>query len=366
MTVSERPIDPYLLNEADALPGRTLERGRVLAFADVIEDSVVAALAGLANGRGGHLLIGVDTERDGETVRSTPGVDAARAEQMLRELAARIEPPVDDSLQMRRLPADLGREILIVNVRQSSTPPHIDTRSGLVYLAGATGVSSIRSRAALDALYVKGKAERERAERLIEAMTERLMLAHFAYYGIGIVACLQQPTADAYLWAREHPEELANDRDAFIRAWEFTPAMAKVRPAEVELRNEREVCGLVRVTRSGCVTAGETRRRPQGDVIGSRAELGERLQMIVDTVCRILSQAETTLIVPRLFCEGLKGTHLLLAGQPDLASPPSRLDAVQAPGPTGDATDPEYRRALAALFLDQLCRPFLNEPGDGS
>ena len=363
MTAGLRPIDPYLLRDADDLLGRSLDGARTLALVSIDDDAATAALAGLANGRGGHILVGVEAGSDGDTIRSLPGVDAGQAEPILHELARRIDPPLHESLQIRRLPLACGRHLLIVGVRQSPRPPHLDTHSGLIHLHGAEGTGIVRTRDALDALYAKGRAERERAERLIEAMTERLMLAHYSYYGLGLVACLQRPTADAYLWAREHPEELAGASDAFIAAWEFTPQMAKLRPAEVELRNEREVCGLVRVARSGCVAVGETRRRPPGDVLGSREELGERLRMMIDCACRVLAHAEPTLIVPRLFCEGLKGTHMVLAHQPYRESPASTLDAVQTPGPTGDAADPEYRHELGSLFLEELSRPFL---GDGA
>ena len=366
MTIGERPLDLHLLLDASDLLGRSFDRARVLAFIELDEETTLAAIAGLANGSGGHLLVGVEIEPDGETIQGAPGVDAAGSEALLGELVLRLDPPLDEPPRVRRLPVGAGRHLLIVSVRQSPRPPHIDTISGRIHLHAPGGPSTVHTRHGLDLLYAKGRAERERAERLIEAMSERLMLAQHAYYGLGIIACLQQPTADAYLWAREHPEELALAEDPFVAAWEFTPAMAKIRPAEVELRNEREVCGLVRVARSGCLAIGETRRRPPGDVIGSREELSERLQMMIDCTCRILAHAEATLIVPRLFCEGLKGTHIVLDRRPYRESPPSGLDAVQSPAPTGDAADPAYRGELHALFLEQLCRPFLRGIADGA
>jgi hypothetical protein len=363
MTVSDRPIDPFLVDGTEEIVGRRLDRQRAVALAELVEDALTAAICGLANGLGGHVLLGAATGPDGETVRSTPGVDASAADHILQRLAARADPPVADLLATRRLATPAGRELVLVSVGRSPRPPHLDGETGLIWLHGPEGLGQVRSRSSLDLLYAQGRAERDRAERLIEAMTERLMLAHFGYYGLGLIACLQRPSAEVFLWAQEHLAELACEGDPFMAEWGFTPEMAKVRPAEIELRNEREVCGLVRVARSGCLAIGEIRRRPPQDLLGSPEELGARVRVLIDSACRILSTAESPLIVPLLFCEGLKGTRLRLDGEAGQHSRASTIDAVQLPGPTGDAGDPQYRERLAALFLDELCRPFLGAGG---
>lgn len=365
MTVGDQALDLFQLRDAKELEGATLDPHRTVCLAELDDTTGAAALVALANGQGGFILVGAVSNGPGLAVSSIPGVDGSAAEARIQSLSRRIDPPLDDLVSVRRLVGAGGRELVLVRVRQSPHPPHLDTFSGLVYLGGGNSPEVVRSRATLDSLYNKGRAERDRAERLIEAMTERLMLAHYAYYGLGVIFCLQQPAADAYLWARTHPDALVAADDAFMEEWGFTEESARIRPAEVELRGEREVCGILRVARSGCVAIGETRRRPPGDILGSRDDLENRLGMMIETGCRILAHAEAPLVVPRLFCEGLKGMRLVTSNRPYEESSASSADMVQAPGPVGDACDPAYRGELTACFTKLLSEPFLVSEGKG-
>lgn len=357
MTNSESLLDPRQVAAATDLPGRRLDPRRVICLGGEAPE-LAAAVAGLANGSGGHLLIGAQSDTEGERIEAVPYVDLVEAEQRLRRAAATLDPPASDLLQLRLFSCGNGRGLIIANVRQSPRPPHIDPASGLIYLSGEDGVRPLRARAGLDALYEKARAERGRAERLIDAMLERLMLAQYSFYGLGVLACLQRPAADPYLWAREHIDAFADPADPFIAEWELTPKAVKVRPGDTEARGEREVAGLLRVLRSGCIAVGETRRRPPGDILGAPEDVAQRVQMMVDSACRILAHAEQPLIVPRLYAEGVRSMRMIAGRQPYAESKPLSLDMLQIPGPIGDAADAQYRQQLSQQLLIGLCAAF--------
>jgi len=354
MPSSTATIDPEAPPKAETLIESTLDPLQVICLPRPTASSGAAAVIGLANALGGQVWFGVRSDTSGKTVRALPGVDPLAADALLREICQRIDPPMSDLVSTRTLPVAGGLAVLVVSVRQSAAPPHIDAVTGRIFLRRPDGTRPVASRVELDAIYKKGRAAGQRAERLIEAQIERLSLAQFGCYGVAVVACSAAPDAASYLWARERPDALTDAADPFMRAWGFSERDVHVHPGEVELRSEREVAGVVRVSRSGSAVVGEIRRRASGDFIGPLGELSDNLRNIVEAACRLLSHADSTAMIAHLYCDGLKGVRLPKRDDLEKDSAPCDVDTVQRRGPAGDSRDPEYRRRLHAGFLQQI------------
>src|SRR5581483_9803342 len=113
-----------------------------------------------------------------------------------------------------------------------------------------------------------------------------------------------------YETVQARPDALAPKSDPFISSWGLAGVAAIVRPSWIELRLEREVTGVLRLTRAGCAVAAETRQIPADKTLGRLDELTDRLRLLIEAVCRLLSPAGDAEILPYLLCEGLRGTHL--------------------------------------------------------
>lgn len=269
-----------------------------------------------------------------------------------------MDPPVEHLVSLESISSPSGFALALVSVGQSPAPPHLIVPQGSVLISLASGLRSVRSRAELDALYTRGRTERERADRQIEAMIEKLVQAHYAVYGIGFVACTQNPTAEPYLWARENVVGLLEASEPFSSGWKLTEEIAKIRPGEVEIRGDREAHGYIRVTRNGCAAAGEVRRRPPGNTIGSVDDVVRRVGQMIELTCSMLRRSPNETIVPRLFFEGLRGQRLVVSEQPYAESGGVEIDTLQFLGNLGNPADPAYVRRLNEDLLTRLFAGF--------
>ncbi|MHB8574617.1 MAG: hypothetical protein ACYDCQ_04735 [Dehalococcoidia bacterium] len=316
-------------------------------------------IAALANCAGGFVLLGVTVDRESGNAVEVAGVSDEAARGALRLALERIDPPAEHLVSLKSFSSPFrSTPLALLAVRQSPSPPHLVVPDGLVLVSLAAGVRSVKSRAELDALYQRGRAERERADRQIDGMIEKLIQAHYAFYGVGVVSCTQNPTADPYLWARDNAAGLVAETGEFGEGWKLTEEFVKVRPGEVELKGDREAHGYLRITRSGCVAVGEVRRRPPGNAIGSVDDVVRRLGQMVDLGARILARAPSATIVPRLFYEGMRGQRIVIGEQPYTESAGLELDTAQFPGNLGDAADAGYRTRLSADLLTHYLAGF--------
>lgn len=303
--------------------------------------------------------MGADLEPETGAVRGVPGMETAAVRAALADAVVHIDPPLDHlvSLDSLQSPAS-NAPLTLLTVRQSPSPPHLVVPDGQVLVSVASGIRAVRSRAELDALYQLGRAKSELADRQIDGMIEKLIQAHYAYYGVGFVACTQSPTAEPYLWAREQQEQFLAEAGEFAGGWNLTPELVKVRPGELELKGEKEAHGYVRVTRGGCVAVGEVRRRPPGNTIGTTDDVVRRVSGLIALGCRILAHAPAATIVPRLFYEGLRNQKVIVAEQPYAESSPMELDTAQFPGNPGDPAEQVYVQKLTADILTRLLAGF--------
>lgn len=322
------------------------------------EEPLARQVAAFANATGGFVALGCEIETESGTIAAAPGLSAAAAGELIAGALARIDPPVEHLVASEPVASPAGAELTLVSVRQSPSPPHLLVPDGAVLLSTAAGVRAVRSRAELDALYLRGRNERERAERQIDAMIEKLLQAHYAFYGVGVVACTQRATAEPYLWAREHAGELITESDPFCAGWKLTPDLLKARPGEVEVRGEKEVFGYIRITRAGCVAAGEVRRRPAGNAVGTIDDVARRIGTMSALVCRILAQAPDATIVPRLFYEGMRGQRVIVSQDPYGESSPLELDTAQFPANMGTPSDRAFQRRLSDELAAALLAGF--------
>jgi hypothetical protein len=326
--------------------GGRYDRARFAALAGG-DEALARQVAAFANATGGFVALGCEIEPESGTVTATPGIAGDTATELVAGALARIDPPIEHLVVSERVSSPAGAELTLVSVRQSPSPPHLLVPEGAVLLSTAAGVRAVRSRAELDALYQRGRNERERAERQIDAMIEKLLQAHYAFYGVGVVACTQSATAEPYLWAREHADELVSESDPFCAGWKLTPDLLKTRPGEVEVRGEKDVFGYIRITRAGCVAVGEVRRRPAGNAVGTIEDVARRIGTMAGLACRILAHVPDATIVPRLFYEGMRGQRVIVSQDPYGESSPLELDTAQFPANMGTPSNRAFQRRLA-------------------
>jgi hypothetical protein len=329
-----------------------LDRTRLLTAPVDDPAACSAALAALANSRGGYLvLISEGPER-------AQAHDAGGLAAWLSNLAAGADPPLTGLVDLRIVRLD-GAEVAVIHVRRSARTPHIDTLSGCVFVVGASGAPEpVRRRSALDQLYRHGSSAQDRAQRAIDGMIERLQLATFGHFGLAIVAALLEPSAVPYEAWRDRPDGIAAASDPFVREWKLAEVAPVVRPSWIEVRHEREVTGVLRVTRGGCSVAAESRQQPPDKALGTPEDVARRVQILVDSACRLLAPAENTEMLSSLLCEGLRGTRLRIDSQPGSFSAVAGEDSLNVGAPSGDAADERYRRELAEIYAQALARTY--------
>jgi hypothetical protein len=346
MAEAPPPLDPFVADDLNAgLP----DPARIAALPSTDDEAVARAAAAFANGRGGDILIGAALNGDGTLTVS--GVPAADAETGLARGLHLVDPPIEHLVRTRAVETEAGC-VLVARVRMSPSTPHIVMTTGAIPRMGPEGARLVSTRRELDDLYARGRGERERADRLVDAMIEKLTLAHYAFYNLAIVACTHDPSAEPYSAAAGGM--LAPEADAFVSAFGLHEHEPSVRPGEIELRTPGETGAYLRVTRSGCVAAGEVQRRPYHEELDNVDHLRGRIEVIAAATCRLLAHAPDAVVVPHLFVEGVRGLRLVF-------DPATRKTSTHAPQDTaryaltlGDAADPSFPARLATEAVSRL------------
>jgi hypothetical protein len=350
--------DPWALPDAAALLNVSLDPTRAICLPEPAGPAIGRAIVALANTRGGDILVGATPDGEGR-ITSFPGIDPSAFVEAVAAAVKAVDPPVSHLVQQRVVPA--GEQMLgLVRVRLSPSAPHLCTFDGGIYRAGREGVQPIRSRRALDDLYARGRGERERADRLVEAMVEKLSLGHYAFYTLAVIACTHEPSGEPYRAAQADARWLAPADDPFVAAFALHEHEAKVSPGEVELRTPGDVNAFIRVTRSGCVAAGEVQRRPYHDELDTVASLEARLSRIGATTARLLSLSGDALMLPQVFIEGVRGLRLVYDPEKRVLSGNAPQDTARFPLSLGDAGDPAYVSRLSAEAMERLTALFPN------
>ncbi len=340
-------LDPWT---ADDLTGGRFDPERTFCVPAPHPQVIGRALAALANSRGGDLVIGAAMTPDGTVVHAA-GLAPAEAAAMLDAGLGVIDPPIGHLVRTRVVEKG-DAAVLIARVRLSPSTPHLVTDSGAIPRIGAEGLRPVRSRRELDDLYARGRGERERADRLVDAMIEKLTLAHYAFYTLAVIACTHTPSGEPYRAAADG--RLTPADDPFVLAFTLNEVEPRVWPGEVEVRTAGDTGAYLRVTRSGAVAAGEVQRRPYHEELDSAERLRERLEALALTVCRLLSHAGDAVVVPHLFVEGMRGLRLVLDPGRRVTSGQAPQDTARYALPLGDARDPDYPHRLASEALVQL------------
>lgn len=355
-TLPAQPLDPSGVDDIRLLLGAAVDGSRTVCVADAESASLARTIVAMANSRGGDIIVGAETDAE-HCIVSLPGVERETLDNAIAQAADLVDPPVSHLLLSRIVPGE-GRAAAIVHVRLSPSAPHMVTTDGGIYRFGGDGVQPIRSRRALDDLYARGRGERERADRLVEAMIEKLTLSHYAFYSLAVIACTHLPSGEPYRSAQTDPAWLAPPDDPFIAAFGLHEHEPRVGPGEVELRTPGEVNAYIRVTRSGCVAAGEVQRRPYHDELDTAASIERRLSMLVATVSRLLSVAGDTLMLPHVFIEGVRGLRLVHDPAKRALSGNAPQDTARHPLTVGDARDAAYCATLPREAMDRLSSLF--------
>ena len=352
----ERPVDPWALADATALVDAVIDPARTVCLPVADVDAIARAIVALANTRGGEIIVGAEADEHGR-VRALPGLDPGSFAAAVSVAAGQVDPPVSHLLRDRSVAAGEGT-VGVLHVRLSPSAPHLLTTDGGLYRLGRQGVQPIRSRRALDDLYARGRGERERADRLVEAMIEKLVLAHYAFYSIAMIACTHEPSGEPYRSAQAHPGWLAPPHDLFVAAFALHEHEPRIGPGEIELRTPGDVNAYLRVTRTGCVAAGEVQRRPYDEELDTAANLRERLAMLTGAVARILGAAADALMLPHVFVEGVRGLRLVRDPATRTVSANAPQDTLRAPLSLGDARDVAYVARLPDEAMERLAPLF--------
>ena len=349
---AQQLVDPAALTTAADLLDGTIDLTRTVCLSAADASAIGRAIVAMANSRGGDILAGIEVDGGGRVLR-VPGVDADAFERTVTTAAEKVDPPVTHLLSQRLLTDEEG-SVGLIHVRLSPSAPHLLTTDGGIYWIGAGGIQPIRSRRALDDLYARGRGERERADRLVEAMIEKLVLAHYAFYTLAVIACTHQPSGEPYRKAQAEPSWLAPAEDPFVAAFALHQHEARVSPGEIELRTPGDVNAYIRITRTGCVAVGEVQRRPYHDELDTAAQLEARLERLVMTAARLLAAAQDTLMLPHVFVEGVRGLRLVRDPEKRTVSNSAPQDTARHPLTVGDARDAAYLATLPREAMSRL------------
>lgn len=344
--------DPFVLDDLSVLCDTVPDRARVVTLATADPEAVARAMAALANSRGGDIVVGAACDAAGR-VTSMHGVDAAAFERAVVLALTQIDPPISH-LVSRKVTRAGEAPVGVVRVRLSPSSPHLLMSDGGIYRTAEHGVEPIRSRRTLDDLYARGRGERERGDRLVDAMVEKLVLAHYAFYSLAVVACTHTPSGEPYRAAVADPGWLAAPDDPFIARFGLHEHEPSVSPGELELRTPGEVNAFVRITRSGCVAVGEVQRRPYHDELDTAENMRARFAALGSAAARLLSPAADALILPHVFVEGVRGLRLVLDAAPRRTSGNAPQDTVRFPLSVGDARDAAYVQRLPEEAMERL------------
>ncbi len=266
------------------------------------------AAASLANSGGGLLVVGVSANPAG-TVTSVGGVDLAETD--LLAAGDDLGPNGRYLIGARTVDAG-GKRVGLLAVAESAAPPVLVETSGAIYCRSDAGLVQVRTRLELDQLLEKERALRQRAERHVEGMLDRLAFGHFNYMTVAVVASSRVLTDLPYRWASEHQADLlALD---FAKTCGFSASDVEVRAGEIELSLSDDVTGIVRVARNGCVAVGERRKRPAQDLFLAPADLSRRLNDMALAAAALFQTAHAGPILGALFLEGVRDLRLPVAG----------------------------------------------------
>jgi hypothetical protein len=355
-TLRAQPLDPSGVDDIRSLLDAVVDQSRTVCLPDADSETLARTIVAMANSRGGDVIVGAEADRQNLIV-GLPGVERSHLDYAIARAIDLVDPPVSHLVQPRVLAGE-GRVAAIVHVRLSPSSPHLVRSDGGIYRIGGDGVQPIRTRRALDDLYARGRGERERADRLVEAMIEKLTLSHYAFYSLAVIACTHLPSGEPYRSAQTDAGWLAPPDDPFIAAFGLHDHEPRIGPGEVELRTPGEVNAYIRVTRSGCVAAGEVQRRPYHDELDTAASVERRLSLLVATTSRLLSVAGDTLMLPHVFIEGVRGLRLVRDPEKRALSGNAPQDTARHPLTVGDARDPAYCAALPGEAMDRLASLF--------
>ena len=172
----ERQIDQLAFSDIDTLRTRGEMEGLFVEFKRelVRAHDIAKTVASFANTHGGHLFLGIETYKDTNTVKDIPGV--LRAPQLLDSVTSAVTGHLDPVplFKTHSVVVDPSPErvVVIVEVPESHSPPHIMRRSGRIYVrrpGASEPVEPIKNRYELEQLYDKGAKNREQTASLVSS-----------------------------------------------------------------------------------------------------------------------------------------------------------------------------------------------------
>ena len=294
MSIATKGLGQISGEDVAALAGAAPDPQHIATLAAWDKAEATRAAASLANSGGGLVVVNADV-----------------SEADLLGVADDLGPYGRYLVQARTVDAG-GKRVGLLSVAESAAPPVLVETTGAIYVRSASGVSQVRTRLELDQLLAKERMARQRAERHVEGMLDRLAFGHFNYMTVAVVASSRVLTDLPYRWASEHQADLlALD---FAKSCGFSASNVEVRAGEIEVSLSDDVTGIVRVARNGCVAVGERRKRPAQDLFLAPADLSRRLTEMAMAAAALFQTAHAGPIAGALFLEGVRDLRLPVAG----------------------------------------------------
>jgi len=308
MSIATKSLEQITGDDVAALVGAAPDPQHIAVLPASSRADVAVAAASLANSNGGLVVVGASVDAAGR-VTAVGGTSVTEAD--LLAAAADLGPNGSYLVQARTVNID-GKRVGLLAVAESAAPPVLVETTGAIYARPAAGLVQVRSRSELDQLLAKERMLRQRAERHVEGMLDRLAFGHFNYMTVAVVASSRVLTDRPYRWASEHQAELLTLD--FAKSMGFAAANVDVRAGEIEVALPDDVTGIVRIARNGCVAVGERRKRPPQDLFLAPADLSKRLTDMAVAAAALFQTAHAGPILGALFLEGVRDLRLPVGG----------------------------------------------------
>ena len=168
MSIATKSLDQITGEDLAALAGAAPDPQHLATLAAWDKAEATKAAASLANSGGGLVVVNADvTEADLLGAADDLG-------------------PYGRYLARARIVDAAGKRVGLLAVAESAAPPVLVETTGAIYARSAAGLVQVRSRLELDQLLAKERMLRQRAERHVEGMLDRLAFGHFNYLTVAV------------------------------------------------------------------------------------------------------------------------------------------------------------------------------------
>ncbi len=347
MSLAKKAIDQLIQGDIEGLVGAPAEPQSLVALKEWSRSDAAIAAASLANTSGGLIVVGAATSSNGE-VTAIGGSQASESD--LLAIGGDLGPGSDRLLGARTIDVG-GKQVGVIAVAESATPPVLVETSGGIFVRTDMGLLQVTSRAGLDRLTHKDQLLRERAETNVHGLIGRTTFGHYNYMSLAVLSAPRVSTGAPYARISGSADSLG-DLD-FVRRWGLTSEHVAISPGEVEIRLPfpTETTGFIRVLKNGGVSVGERGIRPASEKYLAPSEVSSRLSEMAETTSAIYQTTTPGLVLSSAFGEGLRDLRLPVEGG---LTKPVKKDLLQVWLPERFLGDPDEGAGLKRDLLEAV------------